>query len=182
MKIMCLQEYGHTKIQKEIIKLGRENRLTVKKIQDLFGRENVRNLRDARFERWKLFEMKLVKWDEKTLDKEGNINENSRLIWIHKGDKLPMDPGEAKHDSASGFMYEQEEQFYQNFNKHICQKCGKKCKDFFYVNTRCEPCGSNHEGIDWLIAPHFMVVLCKNCHKELVQWLNIATQDVMADD
>jgi hypothetical protein len=179
---MDQERYGHTYIQKEIIRLGKEDNLTVKKIQDLFGRETVKNSRDVRFEIWKLFEMKLVRWDEKTLDKEGNINENSRLIWVHKSDRLPIDPGEAIHDSTSGFMYEQEEQFYQHFNNNICQKCGKKGKEFFYVSTRCEPCGSNHEGINWLILPHFMVVLCKNCHEEHVQWLNIATQDAITDD
>ena len=171
--MMCLKEYGHKKIQKEIIKLGETNKLTVKKILDLFGRENVR---DARDELWKLFKMKLIKWDEKTLDEEGNIYENSRLIWIHKeGDKLPLDPGEIIHDHIADFMYEQAGQVLECCRKSICQQCNKKAEHLYNVSLNCYE--DDEEPDLWCSASYDMVALCEDCRNELKNWLNIPVQD-----
>ena len=174
---MCLQEYGHTKIQKKIIKLGRENRLTVKKILDLFGKENKR---DAVDEIEKLIEMKLVERDKKTTDDKRNIYENSRLIWKHKkGDALPFDLGEVIHDPVADFMYETEDHFYLHFYKKQCQRCGKNIKheDPCCSSLKCDIDFDEDNKISGWSSTYDMIVLCKSCLNELETWLNIPTKD-----
>jgi hypothetical protein len=174
---MVEQRYGHTDIQKEIIRLGEEDNLTVKKILELFGKDDERKAGEEIF---KLRDIGLIKFDANTMDKERNLYTTTRLIWIHNNKaEMPWDPGEVIHDPVADYMYEQERQFMKNYTDNICQKCGKKSKDIRCINLDCGVIEDDNLNIEYFASPFDMIAICKNCMNDLKTWFNIPIQDFL---
>lgn len=172
------ERYGHTIIQKKIVEYGIKGELTIRKVLELFGSDNEKKSYE---EIGKIIQIGLVKIDKETSDEEGNLYENTRLLWIYDNDKnLPKDPGDVIHNPVANYLYEKQDQFIDCHLHKICQKCGKKNEDYLiYVGLDCEE-DIEDKGI-WVSIPMTTVVLCKECHSELIQWLNIATHDSSDD-
>jgi len=175
------KRYGDTELQKKIIKLGEKNKLTVGSIIDLFQPDEIIRVQD---EINRLHEMRLVKYDKETVNDDGSIKRNTRLIWIpKKGEIMPLDIGEVIHGPVADFIYEKENQFYLHFHQQKCQLCEEKIKDddIRCISLHCEVNFDEDDKISGWTHPYDMVVLCHSCLDELRTRLNIPTQDNLSN-
>ena len=176
---MDQEKYGHTDIQKEIIRLGEDDNLTVKKILELFGNDDERRAVEEIF---KLRDMGLIKFDANTMDEKRGLYTTTKLIWIHnKKAEMPLDPGEVIHDPVADYMYEQEGQFLKHYTDNICQKCGKKSSDIRCINLDCDVSQDDNLNMEYFASPFDMIAICEKCRNDLKIWFNIPVQDYIKD-